>query len=127
MQDIVAAHPNLCAVFCGNDREAVGAAQALQDAGLTKVKVAGFDADEAGVEAVRLGRLACTVQQFSYDIGYQAVVLLDKLIRGEEVTYDDEELKRVLVPCALVTKDNLTDNPEDQVISNTGLTRGEMN
>ena len=127
MQDIVAAHPNLCAVFCGNDREAVGAAQALQDAGLTKVKVAGFDADEAGVEAVRLGRLACTVQQFSYDIGYQAVVLLDKLIRGEEVTYDDAELKRVLVPCALVTKDNLTDNPEDQDISNTGLTRGEMN
>ena len=127
MQDIVAAHPNLCAVFCGNDREAVGAAQALQDAGLTNVKVAGFDADDAGVEAVRLGRLTCTVQQFSYDIGYQAVVLLDKLIRGEEVTYDDAELKRVLVPCALVTKDTLTDNPEDQVISNTGLTRGEMN
>ena len=71
--------------------------------------------------------MTCTVQQFSYDIGYQAVVLLDKLIRGEEVTYDDAELKRVLVPCALVTKDGLTDNPEDQVISNTGLTRGEMN
>ena len=54
-------------------------------------------------------------------------MLLDKLIRGEEVTYDDAELKRVLVSCALVTKDTLTDNPDDQVISNTGLTRGEMN
>lgn len=127
MQDIVAAHPNLCAVFCGNDREAVGAAQALHDAGMTNVKVAGFDADESGVEAVRIGRLACTVQQFSYDIGYQSVVLLDKLINGMDVTYDDAELKRVLVPCALVTKDDIAENPEDQVISGTGLTRGEMN
>lgn len=81
MQDILAAHPDIAAVFCGNDREAVGAAQAIADAGLTNVKVAGFDADESGIEAVRIGHLACTVQQFSYDIGYQCVVLMDKLLR----------------------------------------------
>lgn len=127
MQDIIAAHPDIAAVFCGNDREAVGVAQAAIDAGLMNVKVAGFDADESGVEGVRLGNLACTVQQFSYDIGYQAVVTLDKLIRGEEVQYDGDGNKEILVPCALVTKDDIAENKEDQIISRTGLTRGEMN
>lgn len=126
MQDIIAAHPDIAAVFCGNDREAVGAAQAAVDAGLTQIKITGFDADESGVEAVRLGNLTCTVQQFSYDIGYQCVVLLDKLIRGEEVTYAGETNKEILVKCALVTADTIPERTEDQVISNTGLTRGEM-
>ena len=127
MQDIIAAHPDIAAVFCGNDREAVGAAQAAIDAGLTDIKVAGFDADESGVEAVRLGKLACTVQQFSYDIGYQCVVLLDRLIRGEEVTYDGDGNKEIHVACALVTKDDIAEDVNDQVISGTGLTHGEMN
>ena len=127
MQDIIAAHPDIAAVFCGNDREAVGVAQAAIDAGLNDVKVAGFDADESGVEGVRLGNLACTVQQFSYDIGYQAVVTMDKLIRGEEVEYDSEDNKEVLVPCALITVDRIADEKEDQIISQTGLTRGELN
>lgn len=127
MQDIIAAHPDIVAVFCGNDREAVGAAQAVVDAGLEGVKVAGFDADESGVEAVRIDHLACTVQQFSYDIGYQCVVLLDKLIRGEEVSYDSDDNKEIHVPCALVTKADIAEKAEDQVISATGLTRGEMN
>lgn len=127
MQDILAAHPDIAAVFCGNDREAVGAAQAIADAGLTNVKVAGFDADESGIEAVRIGHLACTVQQFSYDIGYQCVVLMDKLLRGEAVEYSGTDNKEILVPCALVTKEDIPENSDDQVISSTGLTRGEMN
>ena len=127
MQDILAAHPDIAAVFCGNDREAVGAAQAIADAGLTNVKVAGFDADESGIEAVRIDHLACTVQQFSYDIGYQCVVLMDKLLRGEAVEYSGTDNKEILVPCALVTKEDIPENSDDQVISSTGLTRGEMN
>lgn len=127
MQDIIAANPDLAAVFCGNDRLAVGAAQAAIDAGLTGIKVAGFDADESGVEAVRLGHLACTVQQFSYDIGYQCVVLLDRLIKGETVEYASGDNKEVLVPCALVTAADIPADTKDQVISSTGLTRGQMN
>ena len=125
MQDIIAAHPDICAVFCGNDRLAVGVAQAAKIAGLNDIKIAGFDADESGIEALKTEAIACTAQQFSYDIGYECVVAIDKLIRGEAIEYDDEEKKQILVGCAMITKDDIVENPEDQIISSTGLTRKE--
>jgi len=47
MESILQAHPNIDAVFCGNDGMAMGAYQALVSAGKAdKVKVFGFDGDE---------------------------------------------------------------------------------
>ena len=53
------------------------------------------------------------------------MVAIDKLIRGEAIEYDDEEKKQILVDCAMITKDDIVENPEDQIISSTGLTRKE--
>ena len=53
------------------------------------------------------------------------LTISDKLIRGEAIEYDDEEKKQILVDCAMITKDDIVENPEDQIISSTGLTRKE--
>ncbi len=54
MEAILQAHPNIKAVFCGNDAMAMGAYQALVAAGKDEqVKVFGFDGADDVVKADR--------------------------------------------------------------------------
>ena len=65
LESILQAHPDIDAVFCGNDAMAMGAYQALVAAGMAdKVKVFGFDGAEDVVASIRRGKIVATGMQY---------------------------------------------------------------
>jgi len=88
MKDILSANPDLAGVFSCNDPMAVGAAQAIADAGKSGSKdifVIGFNADEIALKAIKAGTMAATVQQVPYEMGKMTVDLATKLMNGENL------------------------------------------
>lgn len=74
MENIIQANPNIDAVFAQNDEMALGAIEALKEAGmLDKVIVVGFDAIPDAVEAVKKGEMYATIAQQPFKMGYMAV------------------------------------------------------
>lgn len=84
MESILQVHPDVDAVFCGNDAMAMGAFQALKAAGLAEtVHVFGFDGAADVIEAVEQGNIAATAMQFPKVMAETAAQLADQFIRGE--------------------------------------------
>jgi LacI family transcriptional regulator len=93
-------HPD--AVFCANDLMAIGAIEALREAGLAvpaDVAVAGFDDVDA---ATIVHPSLTTVVNPAYDIGVSAGKLLISRLSGE---YDGGG-REVGLPCPLVVRDS---------------------
>jgi ribose transport system substrate-binding protein len=110
MQDILTANPDVSGVFSCNDPMAVGAAQAISDAGLSgasDIFVIGFNADEIALESIKAGDMAATIQQVPYEMGKMTVELATKLMNGESLEYDNAELREIFVPVNLITLENL--------------------
>ncbi|MBI3962745.1 MAG: D-allose transporter substrate-binding protein [Deinococcus sp.] len=94
--------PNLKAIYCANDTMALGAAQAVQNAGkLGQVLVVGTDGIDEAVQAVRDGLLAATVAQDPAGIGATSLDLLVQVLNGETIP------ERVDVPSQLITQETL--------------------
>ena len=89
------------AVVSNNDEMAIGAIQALKSAGMTDVIVAGIDATQDGLAAMKSGDLKVTVFQNAAGQGKGAIDTVQKLIKGETVE------KVVDVPFELVTPANM--------------------
>jgi ribose transport system substrate-binding protein len=84
LEAILQAHPDIDAVFCGNDAMASGAYQALLAAGKAdKVKVFGFDGADDVVRAVAEGKIAATVMQFPKTMARTAAENADLYIKGK--------------------------------------------
>ena len=127
MMDVLAAHPDVSIVVCGEDQTAAGAGQALVDAGRSgDFIVTGFDASDQGIEGLLNGTITSTIQQFPYDMGYIAMNLALDIAEGKTVTYSDAATKEVHIDVFLVTKDNSVANVSDQLVSITGLTRRDI-
>jgi len=110
MQDILAANPEVSGVFSCNDPMAVGAAQAISDAGKsgsTDIFVIGFNADTIALEAIKAGNMVGTIQQVPYEMGKMTVDLATKLMNGEKLTYDNETEREILVPVNLINASNV--------------------
>ena len=110
MQDILAANPEVSGVFSCNDPMAVGAAQAISDAGKsgsTDIFVIGFNADTIALEAIKAGNMVGTIQQVPYEMGKMTVDLATKLMNGEKLTYDNETEREILVPVNLIDASNV--------------------
>ena len=80
---IFKAHPRIGVVFCANDMMAIGVLKYLQEAGNTKVLLAGFDALEEAKTAIRAGQLSATVDQQAAQQGYLGVMTALQLLKGE--------------------------------------------
>ncbi|MGO1434759.1 MAG: sugar ABC transporter substrate-binding protein [Canibacter sp.] len=92
------------AVVAQNDGMAVGAAQAIQNAGHGgEIPVFGIDATADGVAAIEDGSMTGTVSQDTPGIGKLGVETIAKVIEGEDVPED------VLTEAQWITKDNLDD------------------
>jgi inositol transport system substrate-binding protein len=90
------------AVFAHNDEMGLGAAKALENAGLKdNVLVVSIDAIQDALQAVKKGTLDATVFQNAKEQGAAAVVAAIKLAKGEKVK------KQVLIPFQLVTTTNI--------------------
>lgn len=85
MENILQRNRNIQGVFAQNDEMALGAATALNEAGLKNVAIVGFDATPDGVAAVKAGQLTGTVQQKPARIGKAGVDAAKRLLAGESV------------------------------------------
>ena len=103
MESILQVHPDIDAVFCGNDAMAMGAYQALKASGLeNKVKVFGFDGADNVVTAIEKGEIAATAMQFPKLMAKTAAQLADEYIKGKR-----DFVKRLPVDVELVYSGNV--------------------
>ena len=94
-------YPDVTLVFAANDMMALGVIQYLAEAGRDDVQVAGYDALEEAIEAIRAGTLTVTIDQQAALQGYRGVELAVALLAGEEVAAEE------LVDVLAVTADTL--------------------
>jgi ribose transport system substrate-binding protein len=105
MESILQAHPDIDAVFCGNDGMAMGAYQALVAAGkANKVKVFGFDGAEDVIDAIRENKVSATGMQFPKVMAETAAEFADEYIKGRK-----EFPQKIPVAVELVTNKNIND------------------
>ncbi|MEZ9264897.1 ribose ABC transporter substrate-binding protein RbsB [Vibrio splendidus] len=97
MENLLAANPDVQAVFAQNDEMALGALRAVQASG-KDVMIVGFDGTEDGIAAVNRGLLGATVAQQPDLIGSLGVEMADKVLKGETVD------KYVPVPLKIIAK-----------------------
>ena len=93
MVDYIAQYgSDLAAVFCENDQMALGAAAAIDEAGLTgKILVFGFDGNEDAVAAIKEGKMHGTAAQDPKGMGRLDVELALRLVNGETLASTDTE------------------------------------
>jgi erythritol transport system substrate-binding protein len=104
MEVMLRAHPNIVGVISGNDEMALGAIQALKDAGkLSKVKVLGFDGNQDAVDSVKAGEMVATVLQPIVDGTKAAVKQADTFLKTGKTGASTE---KQAIDCVLVTKEN---------------------
>lgn len=103
MQSILQAHPDINAVFCGNDAMAMGAYQAIVSAGLQKkIKVFGFDGAKDVINAIKKGEITATMMQFPRIMADKAAEMADEYLKGKR-----NFSQKVPVAVDLVTKQNV--------------------
>ncbi len=100
----IVTYPELKAIMCQNDDMALGALEAVKNAGKQdSILVVGVDAITEAVEAVQSGELACTVFQDAVGQGEGALNAAIAIVNGETVE------KTIDIPFVLVTKENAAD------------------
>jgi ribose transport system substrate-binding protein len=102
MESILQAHPDISAVFCGNDAMALGAYQALVGAGRAQtVKVFGFDGSQDAIQAILEAKMSATAMQYPRIMAATAAEFADRYLRGQH-----DLPRRVAVTVDLVTSAN---------------------
>ena len=85
-ENILTANPNLKAIFSSNDNMALGAVEAVRNAGkLDDIFIVGFDGNPNAAEAILAGDLEASVAQRPYNMGQMGVEYVLKLAGGEEI------------------------------------------
>lgn len=104
---ILVANPDVRAIFCSNDEQAVGASQAAADLGMEDIIVIGFDGQETAIDALKNDLITASVRQYPSEMGVLGVQLAMKVIAGETIEYDDAATKTVFSPLDMLDKSNL--------------------
>jgi ABC-type sugar transport system substrate-binding protein len=104
MENMLQAHPDINAVFCGNDAMASGALQALVSAGRNDVKVFGFDGAEDVINSIKDRKVVATGMQFPKVMAETAATFADEFFKGKK-----KFPKKVPVAVELVTTENIND------------------
>jgi ribose transport system substrate-binding protein len=103
MESMLQGHPNIKAVFCGNDAMAMGAYQALVAAGKDKqVKVFGFDGADDVVRLIAEKKIEATGMQFPKTMARKSAEFADEYIKGKR-----DFPQKVPVAVELVTQENV--------------------
>ncbi len=99
---LLKAHPEVKGIFAANDTMALGAAQAVRNAGKTgKVHVIGVDGIKEALAAIKSGKLDGTVTQYPYVEGQLAVEACQALAKRKKIP------KRIVSPVKLIDKSNV--------------------
>ena len=101
-EDLLQAHPNVVAIFGGNDPTALGALAAANAAGIKKAKIYGVDGSpDIKKELTGSSLIEGTGAQSPMNIAKKSVELMYKIMAGEKVD------ARYPVPTFLITRDNV--------------------
>ena len=106
---LLAAHKDVDGVWCANDNMAMGAIQALKEAGLAgKVLVTGTDGNPEAFDAIKAGTMASTEFQ---DARYQSYLGLTMALAAKEGKLDVKALpakhRSWLIPGVQVNRENV--------------------
>lgn len=102
-EQILQAHPEIKAIWCGNDAMALGALKAVEAAGRKDIFIFGFDGAEDVIYAIQEGKqIVATIMQFPKLMSRLAAEWADQYLRGER-----QFPEIVPVTVELVTKDNI--------------------
>lgn len=105
LESILQVHPDIDAVFCGNDAMAMGAYQSLLAAGKHKhVKIFGFDGASDVIDAIRDGRIHATGMQFPRLMAITAANFANEYLQGKR-----DFAQRMPVAVELVHQGNIED------------------
>ncbi|MCR4955447.1 MAG: substrate-binding domain-containing protein [Lachnospiraceae bacterium] len=104
VSDALSAHPDIDVIYCINDTSALGAIQAVEDAGLTgKVDILGKDAAPNGKKAISEGKMVQSSGQCPSQMGYDGVYEISELLAGNKIEFN------VAIDAYNVDKDNIDD------------------
>ena len=104
-ESLLQAHPDIDAVFCGNDAMASGAYQALVAAGKAgDVKVFGFDGAEDVVNSIKDKKIVATGMQFPKVMATTAAMYADEYFKGKR-----DFPQKMPVAVELVTQQNVNE------------------
>lgn len=102
-ENALQAHPDLVGIFGCNASNPIGAARAVQNAGLAgKVKIVGLDDLPETIQFIKDGVITATMAQRQWDQGYWAVVYAVAKNEGHTIPMDHETGSR------MITRANLT-------------------
>ncbi|BCN31166.1 substrate-binding domain-containing protein [Anaeromicropila herbilytica] len=94
---------DLAAVFCENDRMALGAAKAIEEAGKKgQIILIGFDGISAAIEAIKEGLMQGTIAQQPIKMGRIGAEIMHTILEGELITYDDWTRKVIYIEVYLI-------------------------
>ncbi len=102
-ETILQAHGNLNGIIAGNDTMALGALAGVKNARIDTIKIAGFDGSPDARAATRAGTLDATILQPAVKIAQMAVDEADRFVKTGTTGVPE----RQLVPCELVTRQNI--------------------
>ncbi len=109
-QNMLQAHPDIRALFACNDMMALGALEAIAEAGKSgRILVVGFDAVEDARRAILEGRMAASVAQFPFEMGRTAVAAAVTILQGRPVE------KEIPVQIALITRESMQEESAERV------------
>lgn len=102
---ILTAHPDLNGLYASNEPNVIGAAKVLENKGAAgKVKLVGFDSADAEIEGLKKGTIHALIVQDPFKMGYEGIMALAKLKRGQGTPE-----KRLDTGAQVVTKANMDD------------------
>lgn len=100
-------NPNLKAIYCCNDTMALGALQAVKNAGkLGQILVVGTDGAAEALESVKAGELSATVAQNSAEIGATSLRRMIQAVKDGEKIDSNATAETIPVDSYVVTKDS---------------------
>lgn len=94
---LLQANPDITAVFSTNASAAVGAAQALREAGMTEsVTHIGFDYDEGTLDLIDNGDLSATLAQGTWQMGFWGMMFVYMVANGKIESVTDWQAAGIL-------------------------------
>lgn len=100
---------DLAVVFAENDRMALGAAKAIEEAGKKgDILVIGFDGIPSAIEAINEGRMQGTIAQQQYNMGQLGVEYAKRILLNEPIVFDDLINKQLFSEVYLIDEDGLS-------------------
>lgn len=94
-------HPDINVVICGNDDTALGVIQYAKENNISNLIVTGFDATDAGKQAIRNGLLTVSVEQSPTSIGKKSAEAMIDLINKKQVS------NNILIDTNIINKSNV--------------------